>query len=185
MKLVVLWPRRQPRQVGERARALWAVGRFSTGGGVQGARGREIGSCGYEASSPLPPTWRGVDAKELLPAAWGGLRPALGTKTTTPSPPARAGFMGGRTVLHGAKRARAARHGVRTLWPRNSHPTAAVLARCWSEKPRPMAWGGTRRALAAKTTTPSPLARACSLGSRPVFHEMMRARAAWHGVKKR
>ena len=49
---------------------------------------------------------------------------------------------------------------------------------------RATAWGGTRNALAAKTTTPSPPARACSMGGRPVLHGANRVRVAPHGVRK-
>ena len=37
------------------------------------------------------------------------------------------------------------------------------------EKPRPSAWGGARLVLAAKTTTPSLLRCACSMGGLPFF----------------
>ena len=42
----------------------------------------------------------------------------------------RACSVWGRPVLHGAKRARAARHGIQTLWPRGFEAAAADLARC-------------------------------------------------------
>ena len=106
------WPRRQPRQVRQRARAPWAVGRFSTGRSARGPRATGFESYGHDVSKPQPPTWRGVGEEEPRPTAWGGARPALAAKTTTPSPPARACSVGGRPVLHGAKRARAARHGI-------------------------------------------------------------------------
>ena len=44
---------------------------------------------------------------------WGGARPALVAKTTTPSSQVRTCSMGGWLVLHGAKRAQAARNEIR------------------------------------------------------------------------
>ena len=38
--------------------------------------------------------------------------------------------VGGRLIIHGAKRARAARHGTRELWLRRFEASAADLARC-------------------------------------------------------
>ena len=316
------WPRRQPRQVRQSACAPWAVGRFSTGRSARGSRATEVRRGGHGVSKPQPPTCRGVGEEEPRPTAWGGARPALAAKTTTPSPPARKGSVGGRPVLHGAKRARAARHGSRTRRSRRLETAAADLRRCrcgrasangvgwtaprvgrednhaksasahvlsgpsagsprgearagrapresnaavttsrncsrrpgavsvkkslgqrrgveraarwprrqprqvrqrarapWAvgrfstgrsarrpratgferggndvlklqpptwrvvgeEEPRPTAWDGARRALAAKTTTPSPPARTCSVGRRLVLQGARRARAARHG----
>jgi hypothetical protein len=59
-----------------------------------------------------------------------GARPALAAKTTTPSPPARACSVGGRPVVHGMQRAKAARHGFRTLRSREFEAAANDLARC-------------------------------------------------------
>ena len=132
-------------------------------------------------SKPQPPTWRGVGEEEPRPTAWGGARRALAAKTTTPSPPARACSVGGRPVLHGAKRARAARHGSQRRGHDVSKPQPPTWRGVGEEEPRPTAWGGARRALAAKTTTPSPPARACSVGGRPVLHGAKRARVARHG----
>ena len=84
----------------------------------------------HDISIPLLPNWRGVGAEEPRPTAWGRVRPALAVKTTTPSPPAHACSVGGRTVLHGPKRARAARHGVWALGSRRFNITTADLARC-------------------------------------------------------
>ena len=127
---VARWPQRQPRQVRQRARAPWAVGRFSTGRSARGPRATGVKRGGHDVSKPQPPTWRGVGEEEPRPTAWGGARRALAAKTTTPSPPARACSVGGRPVLHGAKRARVARHGNQTRWPRRFEAAAADLARC-------------------------------------------------------
>ena len=162
-------------------RAPWAVGRFSTGRSARGPRATGVERCGYDVSKPQPPTWRGVGEEEPQPTAWGGARRALAAKTTTPSPPARACSVGGRPVLHGAKRARAARHGSRKRGHDVPKPQPPTWRGVGEEEPRPTAWGGARRALAAKTTTPSPPARACSVGGRPVLHGAKRARAARHG----
>ena len=107
------WLRRQPHQVRQRARALWAVGWFSTGRTARGPRATEFGSIGHGVSKPKPPIWRGADEEEPRPTVWDGAHPALVAKTTTSSPPARTCSTGGRLDLHGAKRARAARHGTR------------------------------------------------------------------------
>ena len=52
-----------------------------------------------------------------------------------------------------------------------------------AEARRPTAWDGARRLLAAKTTTTSAPARACSVGVRPVSHRTKCARAARHGTQ--
>ena len=64
--------------------------------------------------------------------------------------------MGGRLVLHVTKRARAARHGTRKRRLRRFEAAAANQARFVRKEPRPTAWGGARRELAAQTTAPSP-----------------------------
>ena len=53
------------------------------------------------------------------------------------------------------------------------------------EESRPTAWSGACRVLSAKTTTPSPPARACSLGHRPVIHGPKRTRVARHERRTR
>ena len=63
------WPQRQQRQVRQRARAPWAVGRFSTSARAPLAMGLE--SCGHCISQP--PTWRGVVEEEPRPTAWGSV----------------------------------------------------------------------------------------------------------------
>jgi len=130
VECVARWPRRQLRQVRQRAHASWAVDRFSTGRSAHGLRttGAEYGK--HDVPKPPPATRRGVDEEKLRPTAWGGARCALAAKTTTPSPPARVCSVGGRPVLHGAKRARAARHGSRTRWSRRYEAAAVDLAWC-------------------------------------------------------
>ena len=248
---VARWPRRQPRQVRQRARAPWAVGRFSTGRSARGPRATGVKRSGHDVSKPQPPTWRGVGEEEPRPTAWGGARRALAAKTTTPSPPARACSVGGRPFSTGrsargsrgtgvkrdtttfrsrsrrpgavsVKKSLGQRRGVERVarWPRRQprqvrqrtrapwavgrfstgrsargpratgvkrggHSVSKPQPPTWrgvgEEEPRPTAWGGARRALAAKTTTPSPPARACSVGGRPVLHGAKRARVARHG----
>ena len=175
------WPRRQPRQVRQRARAPWAVGRFYTRRSTRGPRGTGFKHCGHEVPKPQSPTWRGVGAEEPRPTAWGGARTALAVKTTTPNPPARACSVGSRPVLHGAKRTRARGTGIRRCGYEASNPLTPTWRSVDAEEPRPTAWGGARSAFAAKTTTPSPPERGCSVGSRPVIHGAKRARAARYG----
>ena len=67
------WPQRQQRQVRQRARAPWAVGRFSTGRSARGPRGTGLESFGHGVSKPQPPTWRGVVEEEPRPTAWGSV----------------------------------------------------------------------------------------------------------------
>ena len=124
------WPQRQLRQVCKRARAPWADGLFSTERGARGPCGTGCAHFGYVFLKSQPPTERGVGEVELRPTAWVGAHPALGAKTTMPTPPARTYSAGGRLVLHGAKRARATRHQIRKIGL--EHPDAAVgdLARC-------------------------------------------------------
>ena len=83
----------------------WAVGWFSTGRRARGPRTTELESVGYGVSKPQPPTRRGVGEEKLRPTTRGGARRELPAQTTTPSPPARTCTVGGRLVLHGAKRA--------------------------------------------------------------------------------
>ena len=62
--------------------------------------------------------------------AWGGPRPTSAAKTTMPSPPARACFVGRWPVLHGATCALAAHHGSQTRWSWRYEAAAADLGRC-------------------------------------------------------
>ena len=126
------WPRRQPRQLRQRAvRAPWAVGPFSTGRSASGPRATELGSFGHDVSKRQPPTWRGVGEGDPRPTAGGGERVALAAQTTTPTPPARSACsVGGRLVFQGRKRARAARRGTRTLRLWRFEAAPADLVRC-------------------------------------------------------
>ena len=100
------WLRRQPRQVRQRAAALWAVGWFSTRQSTRGPRATEFESVGYERSELQPPAWCGVCEEEPRPTAWAAVRPALAAKTTTPSPPPRSCSVCGWLVLHDFTRQR-------------------------------------------------------------------------------
>ena len=92
-----------------------------------------------------------------------GARPALASKTTTPSQPARTYFVSGRFST-----------GRSTRGPRNRRfeslddgvtmPQPATSRGVGEEERRPTAWGGSRPALAAKISTLSPQAFACSVG---------------------
>ena len=115
---------------------------------------------------------------------WGGARPALAAKTTTPSPPAHTCSVGGWLVLNGAKRARAAPHQICELYLRPFNPQPTTSRGDGEEEPRPTAWGGAHPALAVKTTTLSPQARACSVAGGPVLHGVKRLRAARHRIRK-
>ena len=126
-----LWPRRQPRRVRQRAHAPWAVGRLSTGRSARGPRGTNNKRYDHIALKPQPPTCHGVGEEEPRPMAWGGVRPSLAAKTTTPSSPPRACSVDGRPDLHGAKPTRAARHGRGTLSLRRFKAAAAGLSKCW------------------------------------------------------
>ena len=64
--------------------------------------------------------------------------------------------VGGRPLLHGAKRARAARHGIRRRWYGLSKPVPLTYHGVDAVEPRPTARGRARPALAHNTTTPSP-----------------------------
>jgi len=121
---------RQPRQVHQRARAPWAVGRFSTGRSACEPRSLRFGSYGHDVSKPQPPSMLSVAEEKPRPMMWGGAHPALAAKTTTPSPPARTCSVGCRLGFHGAKRAWAAHHRIRQLSLRHSEAAAADLARC-------------------------------------------------------
>ena len=83
--------------------------------GAKRTRAARLGSESYSqgASKSRLPTSQAFGAEEPWHMAWGGARPALAAKTTTPSPPARTCSVGGRLVLDEAKRALAARNGIR------------------------------------------------------------------------
>ena len=129
--MVARWPRRQPRQLRQRARAAWAGGRFSTERSALKPRGTGFGCSDYDLYIPLPPIWRGVGVVEPRPTARDGARPVLAVKTTTRSPPARACSVGGRTCFHRAKRAHDVCRGIRTRLTRPIEGRAADLCRCW------------------------------------------------------
>ena len=61
-----------------------------------------------------------------------------------------------------------------------SKPKPPIWGGVDEEEPWSTAWGGARRALGVKTTMPSPPARACAIGRRPVLHGAKRVRVAWH-----
>jgi len=71
--------------------------------------------------------------------------------------------------FHGAKRAGVARHGDQTRYYDVPKPQLPTWRGVGEKEHRPIAWGGARRALAAKTTTPSQPARACSVCSWSFF----------------
>ena len=64
-------------------------------------------------------------------------------------------------------------------------PQLPILRRVGEERPRPMTWGGARRALATKITSPSPTASGSSVGRWPVVQGAMRAWAARRGTQRR
>ena len=66
-----------------------------------------------------------------------------------------------------------------------SKPQPSTWRGVGEEESRPTAWDRARRALAAKTTTPSPPAPACSLGHRPVLHGAKLTRVARHERRTR
>ena len=123
------WLQRQPRKLSQRARAPWAVGRFSIGRSARGPRRTEFGSFEYDISKQQPPAWRGVGEDEPRHTVWGGGRPAWAAKTTTPTPPASLCSVVGRLVLHKAKRVRATGHGIQKPWSSETEAEALNLER--------------------------------------------------------
>ena len=77
---VTRWPRRQPLQVRQRARAPWVSGRISTGRSARGPRDTAFKFHGNVILKPQPPTWRGVGEEEPRSTVWGGAYPALAVK---------------------------------------------------------------------------------------------------------
>ena len=61
---VLRWPRRQPRQVLQRAHAPWEVSRFSTGRSARRPVDAEVARYSHGVWKPQPPTWRGVGEEE-------------------------------------------------------------------------------------------------------------------------
>ena len=85
------WPRRQPFQVHQRARAPWAHGLSGMGRrSARGLRGTGVGSYGCCVLRPQPPTLRGFGETEPRATVRGGACPALAAQKTMPSPPRRA-----------------------------------------------------------------------------------------------
>ena len=74
-----------------------------------------VGTSEHVVLKLQPTTWCGVGKGEPRPTSRGGECRQLAAKTTAPSPQRSARSMGGRLVLHGVKRARAARHRARNL----------------------------------------------------------------------
>ena len=100
-------------------------------------------------------TWRGME------------RLALAAKTTTPSPTARAYSVSGWLILYWVKRAGGRPTQFKGFGYGLLKPQPTTWCGVGEEDPRPTAWAGARPALTAKTTTPSPPARACSVDGLP------------------
>ena len=83
-----------------------------------------------------------------------GVRCELAARMTAPSTQSSACVLGGRLVIHATTRARAARHGPSKRRPRRFKAATTDPTRCLCQEPRPTAWGGARRELAAQTTAP-------------------------------
>ena len=145
------------RQVRQRARALWAVGWFSTGRSACAPRATEIELFGYGNLKTQPPTWRGVGEEKPRPTAWSGARPTLPAKPTTPSPqravraPWAVGWFSTGRSARGPRATELERFGYFV-----SKPQPPTWRGVGEEEPFPKAWGRARPALAAKITTPSP-----------------------------
>ena len=94
--------------------------------------------------------------------------------------------VGGRLVIHGTKRARAARHGTRKRRLRRSEAAAADLARCrWRRaSANGVGWSASRVGRADNRAKHAARS-ACSVGGRLVLHVTKRARAARHGTRNR
>ena len=169
---VARWPRRQPCQVSQRTRAPWAVGRYPWVEACAGCAQWGQTIC-YDISKPLLPTWRDVGEEEPRPTEWGGLRCALAAKTTTTSPPASACFVGGWLAFHEAIARGPCATGVKYGGQYVSKPQPSTLRGVGVGGTLANVRGGARRALAAKTTTPSQPAHTWAVGlfSRGEAHE--------------
>ena len=94
--------------------------------------------------------------------------------------------VGGRPILHRAKSARAARHGIRTQWPRPFEACAADLSRYWCGRaPADGVGRSAPRVGPQHNHAKSALRGACSVSGRPILHGAKRARAARHGILTR
>ena len=74
---VARWPRRQPRQVRQQARALCADGRFSTRRSDRRSRGTGVNYSEHETTKPPSPAWRRVVQEAPRPTLWDGAHRAL------------------------------------------------------------------------------------------------------------
>ena len=110
VKRVARWPRRQPRDVCQRACTPWADGLLFTGRSARAPCTTGIKRGDNGNWKPQPPTWHDAYEEESRPTAWCGARRMLTAKTTTPIPPARAYSADRRPILNKAKRARATHH---------------------------------------------------------------------------
>ena len=112
---------------------------------------------GYHGSKPQPPTMRGVCAKEHRPTAWGGARHGFAAHTTAPSPQRAVRALwavGWFSIGLSARVPRAT--GLEGGGYDGSKPQPPTMRGVCAKEPRPTAWGGARRGLAAHTTAPSP-----------------------------
>ena len=111
-------------------RALWPVGWFFTGLNARGPRATELERDGYDNPKPQPPFGRGFGEEQPRPMAWGGARPALAAKTTTPSPRRAVRALWAVRWFSTGRSTGVARHGTRTRQLRQSKAAAADLAQC-------------------------------------------------------
>ena len=170
------------------AHTPWAVGRYSTRRNARGPRATEFERGDHELSVSVPPTCRDVGAVEPWPTVWRGVRPALAYNTTTPSPHCAArvvrGRSTGRPIIHGAKSAQAARHGIRTRRLRTFEVRPADLSRRWSGRsPYDGVGRNAPRVDPQHNHAKSALRCACYVSDRPILHEAKSARAARHRIQ--
>ena len=155
MERAASWPRRQPRQVCQRARALWAVGWFSTELSARAPRATGIEKHGYDSPKPQPPTAHGF-------GVWSfGRRCGVEHAATWPRRQPRQArsaqcVLCGRSAGSPRDEARAPRA---TGLDRNCHdgskPQPPTKRGIGAKEPQPTAWGGARCELAVQTTAPS------------------------------
>ena len=160
-------------------RALWAVGWSSTGRRARAPRVTGLERDVHNVSKPHLPTWCGFGGEEPRSTACGGARCELVAQTMRAKSAARSACsVGGRLILHGATRARAARHGTRNIRFQRFEAAAADPARSrWRRaSANGMGWSASRVGR-ADNHAKSPLRQGvCSAGVWPILHEAERTR---------
>ena len=154
------WPQSQPRQVRQSSLRDRSAGPpRGEARPTRAARDSDV----VPAASQTQCRRRGSESvKRSLGQGAGWTMTRVGRKANHAKSASARALRVGRPVSNGAKRARAVRHGPRSCKNVAPKPQPSAWNGVGAEGPWPTAWDGACRALAAKTTTPSPPVRVAS-----------------------